>query len=374
MERSKWVSDEDKSILRANAARQRAQERGPHILDPKKRRFGLDVDSIQKQIEEKEQMKLQEKIRDADFDEMLLQQQELVLINMEKEAQLRKQMAIEEAQYRKEYQKPEQSREYDIWRKDKLKISQPARIGDKDPRLGISSGQFFEGEDLKIPERITAQGTQRIEWYKQQKQEENIKAKKQNIEELRAQLYELETQKTLTQMMEQDELIKTEIKRQLAEDNKKMMIEKKSKLKQDIDLEKKINEAEIKNTLRTRVITEEMCPRTAGPMEYRGMSIEEQKAFLIEQQKQIEEVKKRKESEKERDRQWEEYQRFLKTEGDKNELDFMRKKAQKEREMAETLKKQQDEFSAKQQYLNKEVYTKNIPDDSYYNQWGYSTR
>lgn len=41
-------------------------------------------------------------------------------------------------------------REWDINRPDGLKIDDPARVGDDDPRLGASSMQRFDGEDLSV--------------------------------------------------------------------------------------------------------------------------------------------------------------------------------------------------------------------------------
>ena len=50
--------------------------------------------------------------------------------------------------YRKKNQQPHQRRDYDLYDPLKLKKSLPARIGDSDPRLGASSLQKFDGEDL----------------------------------------------------------------------------------------------------------------------------------------------------------------------------------------------------------------------------------
>lgn len=42
------------------------------------------------------------------------------------------------------------TREWDLNRPDHVKIDSPARIGDEDPRLGVSSLQKFDGEDLSV--------------------------------------------------------------------------------------------------------------------------------------------------------------------------------------------------------------------------------
>lgn len=41
-------------------------------------------------------------------------------------------------------------RDWDLSRPDALWIDRPAREGDNDPRLGASSAQLFDGEDLQV--------------------------------------------------------------------------------------------------------------------------------------------------------------------------------------------------------------------------------
>ena len=219
MDRQSWTSPEDKAISKATAKRQRAIDRTSHILDPRTRRLGIDVDAIQHQIEEKRKMEAREKARNEAFDHMVLQQQDLLLKSQEHYTEQVKMMDIEREKFRQQYQRPEQSREYDIWRKDYLKVQQPTRMGDEDPRLGISAGQIFQGEDLKKQERIQAQGLQRQEWYNEQMREKKMRKAREESEDLRNQLYELETQKQITELQKQQELQKAAIQRQLANDN-----------------------------------------------------------------------------------------------------------------------------------------------------------
>jgi hypothetical protein len=42
------------------------------------------------------------------------------------------------------------SREWDLNRPDAKQLDLPARLGDDDPRCGVSSLQRFEGEDLTV--------------------------------------------------------------------------------------------------------------------------------------------------------------------------------------------------------------------------------
>ena len=151
----------------------------------------------------------------------------------------------------------------------------------------------------------------------------------------------------------------------------------KDKKQREIDqrnLEQKQNQAYLTENERTRVISEEMAPRGQGTWAYRGMTIGEQKQIIDEQSKQQKDNERRREEDRERERQWYEYQEYLKSEGDKNEAQWIRRKQQEQAALYQTQLKQQEEFKRRERYLNKVVYGQNIPDDSYYNQWGKDVR
>ncbi len=58
--------------------------------------------------------------------------------------------------FRQEQQLKHTRREWDINRPDAKQLDMPARVGDGDPRLGPSSLQRFDGEDLTVrPPLIT---------------------------------------------------------------------------------------------------------------------------------------------------------------------------------------------------------------------------
>ena len=123
-----------------------------------------------------------------------------------------------------------------------------------------------------------------------------------------------------------------------------------------------------------RRLREEMARRGDAPMEYRGMTVDEQKQIITEQKRQMEDNERRRREEAERERQWAEYLEYLREQGDLNEAEWRRRKAQEEQQLYQTRLEQEREFKDRQRYLNREVYGKNIPDDSYYDQWGRDVR
>ena len=375
MDRSTWMSETDRDTLRANAMRQRMLERKARILDPRQRRIGIDVEALAEQVAERKEREAREKARDEAFAHQTLDQQRLLLESMEHERQQRKMMADREAQFRMSRQRPDQAREYDIWRPDLLKVSRPGRVGDYDPTIGVSSGQIFQGEDLKISERLVAQARQRNEWNAEQMREKAAIKRREQMEDLRNQLTELETQKTLMELDADCEAAKAAVRRQVADDNYAMAQAKRQREAEERAREMQVNDAELRTNARTRIIREEMGRRGGdAPMEYRGMTVDEQKQIITEQKRQMEDNERRRREEAERERQWAEYLEYLREQGDLNEAEWRRRKAQEEQQLYQTRLEQEREFKDRQRYLNKEVYGKNVPDDSYYDQWGRDVR
>jgi hypothetical protein len=272
------------------------------------------------------------------------------------------------------HQKPSQSREYDIWRPDLLKISQPARLGDEDDRLGISAGQILQGEDLKISERLAAQAAQRNEWRREQLRERDAIRRAQKMEDLRNDLVELETQKRLAELDAATEFAKSRIHSQLAYDNRRLQDEKHDREDEDLQRDQDMNDAELRANARSRTIDEKMEPRGGHPMEYRGMTVEEQKHVIDGQAQQMLDNEKGRARERERQTQWGEYEAYLRAKGDLNEAEWRRRTAREQQELYQTHLAQEREFKDRQRYLNKDLYGTNVPDDSYYEQWGNSVR
>lgn len=365
-----WVSPNDSLAFRATKKSERLESYKPHILDSRVRRIGIDVDALQKEIEEKKQREASYQARRDAFDSEVLSQQKTLLELDEKERLTRRRIGEADNEYRREVQKKEYQREYDIWRPDKLKVSQPARLGDNDENLGPASGQVFEGEDLKMRERLATQALQRQQWFDEQIAIKNEQKRQQNISDLEQHLIELETQALITQKMDETQQTQAAIRRQLAEDNLILAQQKKSReleWSQKNDLQ---NDYQLRDNERTDVIYEKMFPRGVGPMEYRGMRLEEQRAILEEQKRQMHENERKREEERQKEEDWNQYQAYLRAQGDIAEAEYLKKQSEKLVDLSEYRKKQKQEHDEKEFQRNKVVYGTNDPDDYYYNQWG----
>jgi hypothetical protein len=373
MDTGTFLSD-DPELSRASRMRERYLSRTSTILDPRTRRIGVDIAALDAQIAEKRQIAAQEKVRDEAFSHELLEQQRLLLEAAERERQTRRQMAQSVDTFRKAQQRENQSREYDIWRRDFKLLARPAREADSDANLGPSSGQVFLGEDLNKSERLAAQARQRCDWNLNQLQEKEALRRKAETEALQNDLVEIETQKQLIELHNQTELSRVEVRRQLADDNLNMAREKRERMTADKVREQEMNDAHLAMNARSRMVTEEMVPRAASAMDFRGMTIEEQRRVLDEQKTQMEDNEKRRNEAKQREREWEEYQEELRQHGDLAEAKWRREMAQEQKELYQTRLQQAEEFKTRQRYLNRDLYRNNAPEDSYFNQWARESR
>ena len=82
-----------------------------------------------------------------------------VLLQKRQEEDLRK-LSIKLNEFRKTYQTPDSSKEWDLNDPKAKNKDAPARISDDDPRCGVSSMQKFLGEDLSGKERKKIQQEQ----------------------------------------------------------------------------------------------------------------------------------------------------------------------------------------------------------------------
>jgi hypothetical protein len=94
----------------------------------------------------------------------------------------RRRHMIEINKYRAANQKASMRRDFDLYDPNSLKKDFPARVSDVDPRIGISSLQRFEGEDLGVLRREAYQKEQMRIWTEEQLFEKKTHEKALNDE------------------------------------------------------------------------------------------------------------------------------------------------------------------------------------------------
>ena len=120
-------------------------------------------------------------------------------------------------------------REYDLSDPSSLRASLPARVGDDDPRTGVSSLQKFEGEDLAAGARRKAQSAQAAAWYDAQAAEKasaRADAPPRRIARARA-LIDAQTAYQ-RQLAEAQKIAREDFERSVAEENARLAEERRA--------------------------------------------------------------------------------------------------------------------------------------------------
>lgn len=117
------------------------EERKRRIFNARERILGVDYQGLDKQIQEKDRLKQEEVERDRKFLAEEIKRSEVIRAKEKELNDDRRRIAKEINDYRTFNQKSEDTREFDLNDPKYISNCLPARVGDNDSRLGISSAQ-----------------------------------------------------------------------------------------------------------------------------------------------------------------------------------------------------------------------------------------
>lgn len=163
------TSDQDlKEAAIIEKRRLQEEERRRRFFNEKQRVLGIDIEGLNYQMMEKKQKEEAEKEQARiEAEEM----QKNIEIAKAREAEMQEQKRKSEMEineFRKNCQQPQDCNDFDLFDPNGNKKSLPVRLDDNDPRLSISGGQLFIGEDLANHNRIREQKMLQKQWLDQQ--------------------------------------------------------------------------------------------------------------------------------------------------------------------------------------------------------------
>lgn len=299
MDKLKIATEKDlKEAAAIERRRIREEDRKKRIFDPKARTIGVDSDALRGQIEEKRQLEAEQEELQRRFVAEDSRCAEIVQ-QLEEEAKCQQRKYTEDLNdFRRRFQRREDTREWDLndpWGKWK---TPPARISDTDPRLSVSGGQRFLGEDLALKQRRQMQKEQQREWLQHQMAERRRREEDQRKADLAMQKA-IEARDRVAIDLERSE--RSNRRKCLEEDakiNQQLARERYEKDLKTRQREYEDNLAEMCNFVTSDMLTEN--PETAKsafgpgrkiPYMYRGMSPEEIRLYRQNQLEQIAEKK-----------------------------------------------------------------------------------
>ncbi|XP_073456820.1 RIB43A-like with coiled-coils protein 2 isoform X1 [Aquarana catesbeiana] len=356
------------------------QQRQSRIFNAKVRTIGVDVPTLERQMEERKAMEGLERARDQAFDADRQRCDKIAMMLEQRESQIARDLDKAVLQFREQHQQPETRREYDLYDPDALKKERPARVGDHDPRCGPASLQKLAGEDLSEKERKKLQTELSRKWLSEQKEErKRSEAQKKYADEL----YDkkrVELDERALHLTKMEEECRKAVNMAVTNINQALAMESSERRKLEKQQEEENNFAEIYNHLTGDILTENPAmaassygPHRVVPDRWKGMSPEQLKSILEIQEQQQQEKQRLKEEEKREEAEWDR-QRMLAARAAMT-------LEQQEEELNREIRKRMDQYNqqlsreqrAHLEYLEKVIYTNN-PTAHYHRQFNTTSR
>jgi len=374
---SRPFSHESRSQLAVERRREAEEERKARLLDPKARMIGIDVDALNRQVEEKRQHAMQEQEKDKESDrQALLVAERGMLLERQVELQ-RRQKSCDDAAYNHAYQRKQFRREYDLSNPDSLKNDLPVRISDEDPRLGVSSVQVLHGEDPDYGRRVNLQKKQQRDWCVAQMQEKEASHMQAGQAD---RVFAARQQEFLSRAVELDNIQQRQHKekRLVADEfNHAMVVQKKEEERQKLLQDAAEEIEELRCNLDSALLNEIHPPSALGPHRkrkdhYKGMSGDEIVEVYSEQERQRREKSFQKDTLRKEDMDWSAYDSACLRAGMAMEREAERKKQEARIKVAEAQKQDAKLAETRRRHMD-EVFKNEITPD-FFSQFGTSAR
>ncbi|KAM8753276.1 RIB43A-like with coiled-coils protein 1 isoform 2-T2 [Rhynchonycteris naso] len=369
-----------KEMAAIEARRNREKERQNRIFDVRTRVMGVDVEALDKQVEERKLREATEKRKEAAYGTNQLKYDMVAQMLEREEAERARRLARKVQEFREQKQQLKHRHDFDLWEQNHLWNEFPAHLGNNDPYYGPASLQCFSGEDL---DRATClrmeQERFRYSLEKQMHEKQQARAEEMYADELSNQL-RLAVDMQAAQTARLEESCRKAIKCAIANANKAQAAEVAERKRQERRRELGANISEIRHQIKSDLLTEK--PQTAqnfvGPHRvqsqcWKGMTPEQRTAINKAQEAQRHEKKAQRQAEQDLDAKWGSQainlaQATMELEEQERELcaEFRRGLGSFNQELA-------NEQNTHQNYLNSMIYT-NQPTTQYYLQFNTSSR
>ncbi|KAK3245726.1 hypothetical protein CYMTET_44723 [Cymbomonas tetramitiformis] len=350
------------------------------VLDAKTRTIGVDKGALAGQMAEKSMQLSADKSRDTAYDQMANYFDNKMLLLEQEKRNIQREINKDHVNHWQTVQPIHTRREWDLNDPDYKKKDYPARVGDDDPRLGVSAAQCFTGEDLSAGHRKKLQLMQQKSWCDQQNHEKSEKKRKEAADEA---AYEALRR---AQLDHQDAVANAEMDarrahtKQTAVDNMCLANQKAHKAAADKHAENHANHTEQYNTFNSAFMTEHgitaqsVMSDTRKRMDhYKGMNAEEAGNVREFQAMQRDELAMKRQNEKAEQQAYDQYTENVRRQLCQTASQIEQFRQEQRKAVTEELQAQGAEKAARDTHLNKTLYT-NVPKPDYFAQFGTNHR
>ncbi|KAJ3028262.1 UNVERIFIED_CONTAM: Protein Tax-1 [Siphonaria sp. JEL0065] len=362
------------------------EERKKRIFDPKTRIFGIDVKALDEQLRIKNEINEFDRQRDAAYHQYSTYTNQILTLMDDQTALARRTHLKNMNDFRESNQQPWQGRDFDLDDPQALKKDYPARIGDEDPRCGVSGMQKFEGEDLGVKEREREQKEQMRVWVEKEMWEKRRREQAEAEAKRRYEEYQHNIAMkagALNQAMKNAKLEQNKWTLSLTSIWCVSLLFcaalKKQREYEDRELTLQQNMQEIINSVNGVFLTE--TPNVTNIKGGHKVRVDLFKGITKEQKMEVLQVQayQRNENERKREAARNEEARYALQEASKNRALILleREKNRQAREVALQMRKENErkavEDRNRQTYIDKVLYT-NPPTDAYHSQFNTTSR
>ncbi|XP_055986119.1 RIB43A-like with coiled-coils protein 1 [Sorex fumeus] len=366
------LPQDPKEVAAIEARRHREKERQARFLNVRTRVIGVDIDALNKQVEEKKHQEAREQSKEAAYANNQVKYDMVAQMLEKEQAERTRRLAKKIQDFREQKQQLRNQREFDLWDPNQLKKEFPARVGDYDPRCGPSSLQCFSGEDLDRATRLRVQQEQLRYNLENQLQEQNQARAEEKCADILSDQLRLAMDMQATHMARLEESCRIAMMTAMANANKAQAAEVAERRRHEHQHQKAANLSEIQKHVTSDLLTENpqvaqhpTDPNRVLPYCWKGMTAEQRAAIRKVQERQRHEKEMQRQVDHARERDWDRQavclaQAAMELEEQEKELcdEFRRGLGSFNKHMAK-------EQKAQQNYLNSIVHT-NKPAAQYF--------
>lgn len=252
------------------------EERKRRFFNEKQRVLGIDIEGLNNQMLEKKHKVEAEKEEARLEAEEMQKNLEIAKAHESEMYDQKRKSEVEINEYRKNCQQPHNCSDFDLFDPNGNRKSLPARLDDNDPRLSISGGQLFIGEDLANHNRVREQQMLQKQWLDQQIAERKALncSQKEADKKMSDSIYKHDMNAVFFGNKCNED--KRDLQRQIREYNQSMAQQKRDNDKKRKELDQQDSLAEIYNFLSSDLLKENqpkgsnLGPQRCIPYMYKG--------------------------------------------------------------------------------------------------------
>eukprot|EP00842_Homolaphlyctis_polyrhiza_P004850 jgi/Hompol1/5366/HPOL_004368-RA len=282
-------------------------------------------------------------------------------------------------EFRKSQQQPHQRRDFDLYDPEALLKDLPARTNDDDPRIGVSSLQRFEGEDLAQGDRIKLQKDQMRVWANEQVYEKERQMQEELDEKRKYEAFQKNINDKMVALQDAVDHAHREQARLDNEYNLSLAEEKRRREQQQKAYETDLNTREILNHINGVFLMETPDVFNIGGGHkvrvdlFKGITPEQNQKILQIQERQREEHRQRRAAKSHEEEQW-----AIQEAANARALELLeRDRARNAKLKAIQIRKENEakamEDKKRRNYIDKVLYT-NPPKEEYFQQFNTTSR